>query len=70
MRTPEEQEFFNARMCPECGEDSLVYDSREQFDGSIRRRRRCPACGTRFETVEKLSRVLHVERQGKKPVLS
>ena len=52
-----------ARMCPECLADSLVYDSRVQPDGSILRRRRCPMCGTKFETVEHFSRLMN----GSKP---
>jgi len=48
-----------ARMCPECGEDSVVYDSRECFDGSILRRRRCKVCGQRFVTIEKFSHKIY-----------
>ena len=54
----EEIENCAARMCPVCGEDSIVYDSREQWDGSIRRRRKCVVCGTRFLTVEKFEKLL------------
>ena len=56
----EEIENCAARMCPVCGEASAVYDSREQWDGSIRRRRRCVVCGTRFLTVEKFEKILAV----------
>lgn len=56
----EEIENCAARMCPVCGEESAVYDSREQWDGSIRRRRRCVVCGTRFLTVEKFEKILAV----------
>ncbi len=41
-----------ARMCPICGEDSRVYESRETADGTIHRKRRCLACGVSFCTVE------------------
>lgn len=41
-----------ARMCPVCGEDSSVYDTRETPEGKIVRRRRCSACGAQFETEE------------------
>jgi hypothetical protein len=37
--------------CPECGNEALVKDSREN-DGDIIRRRECKACGYRFNTVE------------------
>ena len=46
-----------ARMCPECGEDSYVYDTREQPDGSIVRKRRCRKCGLEFKTTEILSKI-------------
>ena len=46
-----------ARMCPECGEDSYVYDTREQPDGSIVRKRRCRNCGLEFKTTEVLSKI-------------
>jgi transcriptional regulator NrdR family protein len=41
-----------ARACPACGADSHVYDSREQEDGRIMRRRRCVQCGAKFITIE------------------
>ena len=41
-----------ARMCPVCDAGSIVYDTREQPDGSIIRKRRCKACGVRFMTME------------------
>ena len=37
--------------CPECGNETLVKDSREN-DSDIMRRRECRACGYRFNTVE------------------
>jgi len=45
--------------CPQCGNlDDKVIDSRQARDGSsIRRRRECLACHTRFTTYEELERV-------------
>ena len=40
------------RKCPECRASSRVYDSRERFDGTIIRRRRCKACGHTWATYE------------------
>lgn len=42
--------------CPFCGaDDTQVKDSRPAEDGaSIRRRRACPACGSRFTTFERV----------------
>ena len=42
--------------CPYCkAEDTAVIDSRESEDGdSVRRRRRCEACGKRFTTYERV----------------
>ena len=37
--------------CPECGNETLVKDSREN-DSDIMRRRECNVCGHRFNTVE------------------
>lgn len=48
-----------ARMCPNCGEDSTVYDTRERADGAIIRKRRCRKCGVEFETIEVLTRIFH-----------
>lgn len=44
--------------CPDCGQDDdHVVDSRPQPDGaSIRRRRECRACGSRFTTFERIER--------------
>lgn len=50
-----------ARVCPHCGADSVVYNSRLMRDGTIERRRRCQACGLKFSTIEKFSRI--VERR-------
>ena len=49
-----------ARMCPSCGCDSVVRRSVELSDGSILRKRRCKACGTQFETIEKFFRVIYM----------
>lgn len=43
-------------MCPRCGEDSKVYDTRERQDGAIIRKRRCIKCGIEFETLEIFTR--------------
>jgi transcriptional regulator NrdR family protein len=40
------------RMCPKCGEDSAVLDSRETDRSVVRRRRECRACATRWTTYE------------------
>ena len=42
-------------LCPKCGAlESKVVDSRSSDDGaSIRRRRECLSCGTRFTTYER-----------------
>jgi len=41
--------------CPFCGfEDTIVKDSRNSDDNSIRRRRECPECGSRFTTFERI----------------
>ena len=47
-----------ARMCPKCAADSRVYDSREQPDGSLLRRRECKECGLRFSTIEVLKEII------------
>lgn len=39
-------------ICPECACATTVMETREQSDGSIRRRRRCLECGMRFTTME------------------
>jgi transcriptional regulator NrdR family protein len=56
--------------CPGCGHwDSYVDDSRGNADEVVRLRD-CPECGCRFETVERISRIVrapknlqHVVRQ-------
>lgn len=52
-----------ARMCPVCGNGSLVFRSVERPDGTIVRKRICRVCETRFETQEKFLRVLYMARQ-------
>lgn len=47
-----------AKMCPCCGEDSVVKDSRVSQDGKIVRQRKCTKCGTYFETIEQFSKIL------------
>ncbi len=53
-----------ARMCPRCGADSTVYDSRERPDGQILRKRQCQECGAKFETLESFRR--YVVKRGKR----
>lgn len=53
-----------ARMCPVCAEDSRVYATRVQPDGTIIRKRRCIACGTRFFTREVFDRILPNKKKG------
>jgi transcriptional repressor NrdR len=54
--------------CPSCGErDTRVVDSRDLDDSAtIRRRRECAACSTRFTTYERVeaARLLVVKRDG------
>ena len=56
--------------CPFCGtDDTQVKDSRGSEDGaSIRRRRLCSSCGSRFTTFERiqLRELIVVKRNGKK----
>ena len=58
--------------CPFCGnEDTQVKDSRPTEDNAaIRRRRYCPACGSRFTTFERVQlRELMVVKKGGQRVL-
>ena len=42
-------------MCPKCENlKTYIIETREDNEFSIRRRRRCPACGFRFTTFERL----------------
>ena len=54
--------------CPQCGErDTRVVDSRDLDDSAtIRRRRECNACATRFTTYERMeaARLVIVKRDG------
>jgi len=53
--------------CPRCGErETRVIDSRDLDEASIRRRRECETCGTRFTTYERIEapRLLVVKRDG------
>ena len=56
--------------CPFCGkEDTQVKDSRASEDGAtIRRRRSCTSCGSRFTTFERiqLRDLIVIKRSGKK----
>ena len=56
--------------CPFCGkEDTQVKDSRDSADGAtIRRRRLCTSCGSRFTTFERiqLRDLIVIKRNGKK----
>ena len=58
-----------ARTCPECGADSFVYNTRKLENGVIMRRRRCQACGTRFETYETYGRTLYFRHKKQDVVL-
>lgn len=54
-------------ICPECGsEKTRVTDSRSCSDGSIRRRRQCDKCKSRFTTYERVSEraIAVVKRDG------
>lgn len=54
--------------CPQCGNrDTRVIDSRDLDDAAtIRRRRECPACSTRFTTYERVeaARLVVLKRDG------
>lgn len=51
-------------LCPFCGEDSKVVDSRTNETGnSVKRRRECMACGKRFTTFEKYEEMPLVVRK-------
>ena len=57
--------------CPQCGErDTRVVDSRDLDDAAtIRRRRECNACATRFTTYERVeaARLIVIKRDGAAP---
>jgi len=52
-------------VCPFCNEeDTAVIDSRRNSEGSsVRRRRKCPKCSSRFTTYEKTEIELIVEKR-------
>ena len=52
-------------VCPFCNtEDTAVIDSRKNSEGtSVRRRRKCPKCNSRFTTYEKTEIELIVEKR-------
>ena len=53
--------------CPRCSEsETRVIDSRDLDEASIRRRRECETCGTRFTTYERIEapRLTVVKRDG------
>ncbi len=52
-------------VCPFCStEDTAVIDSRKNSEGtSVRRRRKCPKCNSRFTTYEKTEIELIVEKR-------
>src|SRR6478752_2474359 len=60
--------------CPQCGErETRVVDSRDLDDSAtIRRRRECAACATRFTTYERIeaARLVVVKRDGSREVPS
>jgi transcriptional repressor NrdR len=58
---------MNPMRCPRCGErETRVIDSRDLDEASIRRRRECETCGTRFTTYERIEapRLVVVKRDG------
>ena len=53
-------------LCPKCGGDSGVLESRRRADGHIWRRRQCKSCEHRWPTIEiPLERLRRVERAEK-----
>jgi len=54
-------------VCPFCdAEDTAVIDSRRNSEGSsVRRRRKCPKCDSRFTTYEKTEIELIVEKRSR-----
>jgi transcriptional repressor NrdR len=54
--------------CPGCKtDDTRVIESRPSDDGSaIRRRRRCPVCGKRFTTYERIEEQIVIKKNGHK----
>lgn len=59
----------SVKYCPECGAETSVISSRENSDGTIRRRRECLLCGQRFTTREVFAGVdTRKGRKGKRRV--
>ena len=53
--------------CPRCSErETRVVDSRDLDEASIRRRRECGNCGTRFTTYERIESP-RLRQTGRKP---
>lgn len=48
-------------LCPKCGGQSTVIDSR-MISGTVRRRRECEQCGHRFSTEETLYKFQRVDK--------
>lgn len=42
----------SVKKCADCGGTTIVTNSREQYNGSIMRVRRCTKCGYTFQTYE------------------
>lgn len=49
-------DYIGAKMCPACGGESKVVNSRTLQNGDIFRRRECLACMKRYNTIEKLTK--------------
>ena len=43
---------YCVRVCPVCGKDTMVRNTRERENGVIYRRRGCSECNYRFSTIE------------------
>ena len=55
--------------CPECGQQTRTLETRKADGGAaVRRRRSCPACGTRFTTFERAApaALMVVKRDGRR----
>lgn len=53
---------MSVRTCPECGGDTIVYDSRPTVTGDVVRNRKCLSCGYRFQTRERFTREIQSQR--------
>lgn len=51
-QTKEENENKPVKICPFCGSDTKVYDSREDMFGGVIRKRVCVSCGITYKTKE------------------